>query len=237
MVTRRKTRVSEGKAGAKGAVSSKAPKTRKLDRLGTEIGERLARARASVNLTTIASLHKRTKEVDAEKKGISQPVLLGYEAGEYRPGARELRLLCLAMGVSPTWLLFGQENAVKEGPAGAPVRLTFSKLVELTDEQKRGALLGLLFGYMTKQEREAWINVVELFLRTKLGDKQFQLRQFALQSVTEFLTGPEGFAGEMGKILQAALTTEQLEKIGEAFKKHAAQLGVTIEEAREQLPE
>lgn len=236
MVTRSKPRVTGAKATAKGAIGSKGPKSRKRDRLGTEIGERLARARAAANLTTIASLHKRTKAVDQEKRGISQPVLLGYEAGEYRPGARELRLLCLAMGVSPTWLLFGEENATKDSPVGAPVPLTFARIVELTEEQKRGALLGMLFGYMTKQERDVWINLVEMFLRTKLGDKQFELRQFALQSVTEFLTSPEGFAGEMGKILEAALSPEQLEKIGEAFKKHAAELGVAVDESRGATP-
>src|SRR5258708_2755298 len=131
--------------------AAKGSKLRKLDRLGREIGARLQLARREANLSTIVSLHRRTAEVDPDKKGISQPVLIGYEAGEYRPGARELKLLSLALRVSPTWLLFGQENTVdKNAPPGAPSRLTFAKLLELTDEQQRGALLALFLAYLTK---------------------------------------------------------------------------------------
>jgi transcriptional regulator with XRE-family HTH domain len=226
----------------KAAVESKGRKRAAKDRdaLSVEIGERIARARAAANLTTIASLHKRTIQADPEGKGVSQPVLLGYEAGEYRPGARELKLLSLAMAVTPTWLLFGQENSLKDAPSAKPVPLSFGDLVTLTDEQKRGALLGLLFGYMTQQERDAWIAVVELFLRAKLGDKQFEIRQFALKSITDMLTdgahGP-GFMGIVEKYVMEGMTPEKLKLFEGDLKALAEKMGLPLEEAKKQLPE
>lgn len=205
-------------------------------RLGKEIGERIARARSAVKLTTIASLHKRTIEIDPEHKGISQPVLLGYEDGSYRPGARELKLLSLAMGVSPTWLLFGQENQTKEVPSAAPVKLTFAEEVfTLTDEHKRGVLLGLLFGYMTPQERDAWIAVVELFLRAKLGDKQFEFSQFALKAITDLITGEAGLFTEIEKMTTEKLSPQQIEALAETFRSKATEIGLPIEEAKNQV--
>lgn len=202
------------KAVKQSAKVVKAAKVKKRDPLGMEIGERIARSRAAANLTTIASLHKRTIAVDPERKGISQPVLLGYESGEYKPGARELRLLCQALGISPTWLLFGQENATKEAAVGVPVPLTFGKTLELNDEQKRGALVGMLFGYFTKQERDAWIAVIELYLRAKLGDAPFELRQAALVTVTDMLVSP-GLGEDIIKLFESVLTPEQMQALGE----------------------
>src|SRR6266849_2392809 len=159
-----KTRVSLSMAKTKKHAAPKGPKLRKLDRLGREIGERLQLARREANLSTIVSLHRRTAEVDPDKKGISQPVLTGYEDGHYRPGARELKLLSLALRVSPTWLLFGRQEVVdKNNPPGTPSRLTFAKLIELTDEQKRSVMVTMFFAYLTKEERDPWINVIELF--------------------------------------------------------------------------
>jgi len=238
MVKRKTGRGAGGASRARDLSSTKGPKLRKRDRLGTEIGERIARARRGANLATITSLHKRTIEVDPDKKGISQPVLLGYEAGEYRPGAREMKLLSLALNVSPTWLLFGQENVVdKDAPAGAPSRLTFAKLIELTDEEKRGALLGMLVSYMTREERDAWINVIELFLRARLGDKQFELRQSALQAVTELLAGPKGISEHMGKLIESTLTPDQLANMEQTIKRRAAELGIPVEDPTKQRPE
>jgi len=213
----------------------KGPKLRKRDRFGAEIGQRIGRARRNVNLATIVSLHKRTVEVDPEKKGISQPVLIGYEDGHYRPGARELKLLSLALRVSPTWLLFGQENLVdKNATPDVPSRLTFAKLFELTDEQKRSAMLALFFGYLTKEERDPWINIIELFLRTRFGDKEFELRQLAVQKLAELMVESSGVAE---RILETTLTPEKLANLDESFKKDAAKLGLPLEEKKQQPPE
>jgi len=72
----------------------------KLDTVAIE----LRRARESLGLSH-SDLHRQT--------GISRPVLFGYEAGRTKPGARELRLLSEALGVSPNKLLFGTEEPFK----------------------------------------------------------------------------------------------------------------------------
>jgi transcriptional regulator with XRE-family HTH domain len=59
------------------------------------------------------------------KTGISKTVLHGYERGRTKPGARELRLICQALNVSPNRLLFGLDdyNAERDG---------FAKLLKLS---------------------------------------------------------------------------------------------------------
>ncbi len=44
------------------------------------------------------------------KTGLSRTVLINYEAGRHKPGARELRLLCDALEVSPNQLIYGSEE-------------------------------------------------------------------------------------------------------------------------------
>lgn len=75
----------------------------KLDLVAIE----LRRAREAKGLSH-SDLHRQT--------GISRPVLFGYEAGRTKPGARELRLLSEALGVSPNRLLFGTEEPFKPQP-------------------------------------------------------------------------------------------------------------------------
>lgn len=75
----------------------------KLDLVAIE----LRRAREAKGLSH-SDLHRQT--------GISRPVLFGYEAGRTKPGARELRLLSEALGVSPNRLLFGTEEPFKPRP-------------------------------------------------------------------------------------------------------------------------
>jgi len=64
----------------------------------------LRRAREDKGISH-TELHRQT--------GISRPVLFGYEAGRTKPGAKELRLLSEALGVSPNRLLFGTDEPFK----------------------------------------------------------------------------------------------------------------------------
>ena len=72
------------------------------------LGKRIKVARAHYNLSAEA-LYRLSKLADtAEGRGVSPPSISRYEAGEALPGARELRLLCDSLEVSPHWLLYGQ---------------------------------------------------------------------------------------------------------------------------------
>lgn len=73
------------------------------------IGDRIRQARESKGLTQEA-LSRMTVSCDPEGKGISRSVLAYYEKGKYKPGARELRVLYLALGITPNWLVLGKDD-------------------------------------------------------------------------------------------------------------------------------
>lgn len=76
------------------------------------IGERIKEAREGRGWTQQV-LSTRTRLADPNGEGISRTVLVGYEAGKTKPGAREIRLLADALNVTPNWLLLGHTNAAK----------------------------------------------------------------------------------------------------------------------------
>lgn len=74
------------------------------------IGDRIRAAREARGLSQTA-LAARTQMADSTGKGVGRTVLFGYESGKFRPGAREIRLLCQALSVTPNWLILGDEAA------------------------------------------------------------------------------------------------------------------------------
>jgi transcriptional regulator with XRE-family HTH domain len=73
------------------------------------IGRRIRDARDAKCLTQ-QQVSVRSKMVDADEKGVSRTALIGYEAGTSRPGARELRILCETLHVTPNFLIYGSEH-------------------------------------------------------------------------------------------------------------------------------
>lgn len=86
--------------------SEKAPVEVPEDGIGSRI--RAAREAKGFSQTHLADY---TKEVDAARKGVHRTVLVGYEGGQTRPGAREIRILCEALSVTPNWLIYGSDFA------------------------------------------------------------------------------------------------------------------------------
>jgi transcriptional regulator with XRE-family HTH domain len=81
------------------------------------LGKRMAAARGHYSLN-IEALSRLTKAYDeAEGRGISPATLARYESGESAPGAREIRLLCVALDVSAQWLIFGDVGTGGESQA------------------------------------------------------------------------------------------------------------------------
>lgn len=109
----------------------------KTDPLTTLPGELIA-AREMLGLT-ISDLHDRTK--------ISRAVLLGYEKGRTRPGARELKLLCSALRITPNKLLFGDEEPFQNDPAYETIRAF--------EDIDRPHKMGKLFAVLTRVEQDA----------------------------------------------------------------------------------
>lgn len=129
-----------------------------IDRLAAEIGHRIADARNGLGWSQIA-LHTRTKLADPEGVGISRAVLSLYETGKNKPGAREIRLLCDALKVSPNWLLYGSESPARAIQPSADflrgtdvdisARLAFALLA--LGKTERDSLALLVFSILTKK--------------------------------------------------------------------------------------
>lgn len=75
----------------------------------TGIGKRIAYCRGQLDNLSVEALARYTKNFDTD--GISRMSVIRYEAGENLPGARELRILCDALWVSPGWMLTGIVDA------------------------------------------------------------------------------------------------------------------------------
>lgn len=70
------------------------------------MGERIRSLRERNGLTQ-SQFSQQTVQADPSGKGISRTVLVGYEAGKFKPGAREIRILCETFKVNASWLIFG----------------------------------------------------------------------------------------------------------------------------------
>lgn len=201
---------------------------RRYDTLGRDIGDRIMIARRRARIGTRIALCERTREVDEQKKGISTATLKGYEDGYYRPGARELRLLSLALGVSPTWLLFGTETPGKAGRA-RPSSFTLAKAIDAIPDRKRAAAMVMFLSRMKRDERDAWINLIEISLRARWGDQRFELFQRAFLLLCEKLQGNEGrLAEHMARIMSRSLTAKELTSLEQTVKRRAMELGIDV---------
>jgi len=83
------------------------------------MGERIREKRKELGLT-VEQLAALTAFYDfgteaEEEKGLSVSSLYLYEKSERLPRAKEMRLLCDALNVSPNWLLLGEEWDSKQG--------------------------------------------------------------------------------------------------------------------------
>lgn len=86
------------------------------------IGDRIKTKRADLGLN-FEELSRLCKEYDAAGDGIAPNTLLRYESGKFKPGARELRILCDTLDVSANWLLLGEGD----GHGGRASHLTLSE--------------------------------------------------------------------------------------------------------------
>lgn len=77
----------------------------------SDIGNRIREARERLGLSQ-AKFAELTKTADIEGRGIPRSVLIGYEAGKHKPGARELRVLCSALNIDIGALLYGHGTEI-----------------------------------------------------------------------------------------------------------------------------
>lgn len=152
-VTKKPPQPTEPKA-PKAARSVSVPE----DGIGLRIKE--AREAKGISQTVLAN---QTKIVDPKHEGISRTVIIGYEAGTYKPGAREIRILCEALGVSPNWLLYRSES---------PVRTTQPSLLfmERGDDMDASIQLAMAILLLKPNERSLLQGLVLSLAGGKVGD-------------------------------------------------------------------
>lgn len=135
----------------------------KREILAKEIGKRLQDARTGLAWSQ-ETLHKRTVMIDPEKVGISRAVLSIYERGVSKPGAREIKLLCEALKITPNWLLYGSDS---------PARTLQASMDFLQgNEINMSTRLALAMMVLEPVQRDHFAGLLLSIVNQKLGDIQ-----------------------------------------------------------------
>lgn len=148
------------------------------------LGERVLMLRTQKGLSH-ESLSALTKLADSAGAGISRTSIRGYELGNFKPGARELRILSKALQVSPGWLLLGEESDRSDLPKNnIPA---YGEVVQLM----------MAFSTLDEPERTAIKTIVFNMLKYKLGEVEFRKLM--------------GFGGDFGSMIAEAHKEAPLE--------------------------
>lgn len=159
-----------------------APSITAPDDLAQQIGREIDRARTVAGLT-ISSLHRLT--------GISRTVLQGYEAGRFKPGARELYLLAKALKISANKLLFGRDDLTQPDP--------LADLIGPVDKAESTSKIAVVYTLLSREEQRAFLLLLSLLAETRVGGRD---------KLREILRASETVIAEMPGMIE--LVTESL---------------------------
>lgn len=140
------------------------------------VASELVRARKVLGWTQ-NELHQRT--------GISRDTLKQYETGRHLPGARELRLLSAALGISPNRLLLGSDEFRPE-PSLLQGMLNDAE----ADEAKKMFRFYILYNMLTPTERNAVLTLIEPILTGRQGGEKGIRKAFAAMDVVSQHAAP-----------------------------------------------
>lgn len=159
----------------------------------------LIRAREQMGLS-VSELHRKTS--------ISRTVIQGYESGKYKPGTRELKLLCETLRITPNRLIFGTETPFEEK----------GKLAKLVGDEKSAhqtVALSILFQMLTAVEKEAFINLMQSILEGRIGKAKIDETLAALDTLAEEVGGK---AEGIEAAIESVFPNEEIEKMGQAVE-------------------
>jgi len=161
---------------------------------------------------TQATLSAKTKIADPNNEGVSRTVLIGYESGKFKPGARELRLLSEALHVTPNWLLYGTEK---------PFRATLPSMAFLQGEDnfEKALRLALALLILKPHERELIGSLMLSLAGRELGDARLSgLMSFAKM-----------FSKEATASLRKEFGTDIVEDVVDLLSKNVANWGTALQ--------
>lgn len=157
------------------------------------LAQELVRARTRAGLS-VSELHRQST--------ISRTVIQGYESGKFKPGAREIKLLCQVLRISPNRLLFGSETPFAAGGE-------LSKLVGDEASALQATKLALLFGMLSSIEKEAFLTLMQSIL----GSRDRHKLEEALAAVDALAEQIAPKAESFATTLQNSFSSEELSKM------------------------
>lgn len=175
------------------------------DGIGSRI--RAARDAKGWSQTDLANL---TKEIDPQRKGVSRTVLVGYEGGQFKPAAREIRILCETLSITPNWLIFGSDFA------GG------TEQVSMEAARKNGLFaamrVALAIGVLKSHERTAFQSLVLSMAGRELGDRKLSalfgvaaaLAMPGFEVLQKELADPELMSKNISEVLQSVLNRDDV---------------------------
>lgn len=111
----------------------------------------------------------------AEDSGVSRSAIKGYETGRNMPGARELKLLCRVLQVSPNVLLFGTEAPFGEGAQIASMSPGLQAMLsDPVDAKVTRLRLAYLSQLLTSDEVASLMNIVRALAVARHGAEVVQ---------------------------------------------------------------
>ena len=144
---------------------------------------------------------KKLSQIDMHKiTGLSRTVLINYEAGRHKPGAREIKLICDAIQISPNYLIYGTEepHKIEDGLAGKLLSMGEEAFMPLI------VLVPILAGILDHEEKRTLLKLVEALIKAKSQDvyndimsilnvvpKRNEIDTGKITSVTELQKNPE----------------------------------------------
>lgn len=209
--------VEKKKTVKKTAATSVGSAGRKVGLPEDALGSLVKIKRTALGLTH-DGLSDLTKIVDQEGRGISRTSIRGYELGTYQPGARELRILSLALEVSPDWLLFGgqDEGKVTESkPAGktAPPKLRWSDI----------AIPLFSYSQLAPAERNQVRGLVETLYRLQVGEVRFRSLKAFAQDFVDTIQDAARDAREHGDLNASTMRAVLVDTAAAMREKHGSE--------------
>lgn len=137
------------------------------------LGSRLQMLREGKGLTQ-AKVAELTKRADRDRKGLSRAVISFYEAGTTRPGPKEIRLLCEALQVSPSYLIYGSDDPFNEAT-------NYQRYMNMgRSDAEHAAYVHYLFSRLESPHRLAVLRLLRdlLQLSEKGFDKRMKVEAF-----------------------------------------------------------
>lgn len=154
----------------------------------------------------------------AEDSGVSRSAIKGYETGRNMPGARELKLLCRVLQVSPNVLLFGTEAPFGEGAKVASMSPGMQAMLSDPVDAKVARLrLMVLSQLLTSDEVASLTNIIQALAVARHG----------AEVVQQAILGADMYAGMAAQMSEGVLAGKapSREEMTERLSEHMARQG------------